>query len=73
MAKHESKKHTNSFGSERTLRRALTNVDFVEGSQNIQILAYKIKMPSHIDLTQDEIALLETLQERIRTHDEVGG
>ena len=65
--------HTNSFDSERTLRRALTNVDFVEGSQDIHILAYKIQMPSHIDLMQDEITLLEKLQERIRTHGEVGG
>jgi len=36
-------------------------------------MTYEIQMPSHIDLTPEELSLLETLQERVRNHAEVGG
>ncbi|KAK5133179.1 hypothetical protein LTR08_008115 [Meristemomyces frigidus] len=72
-AENGLEKKTSSTESERTLRQELDNIDFVEGLEDIHILAYRIRMPSHLDLTQDEVTLLEKLQERIRTHGEVGG
>jgi len=36
-------------------------------------MPYKIKLPSHISFSEEEVHLLELLQERLRTHAEVGG
>ncbi|KAK5125425.1 hypothetical protein LTR85_000534 [Meristemomyces frigidus] len=68
------KKQVSSTDSERTLRREMSNdVDFVDGAGDIHIMAYKMRIPSHIGLMQEEAALLENLQQRIRRHAEVGG
>ncbi|KAK4539803.1 hypothetical protein LTR36_010337 [Oleoguttula mirabilis] len=60
--------------SERTLRHEFSNnIDFIDGAEDIHIMAYQLRMPTHIDLTQEEAAVIEKLQERIRMHAEVGG
>ena len=61
-----------TIDSDRTLRRELSNrVDFTEGVEDIHITAYRIQMPHHIKLDDDEIMMLQNLQDRIRTHGEI--
>ena len=62
-------------GSERTLARELSDgghVDFVNGSDDVQIAPYKLHLPSHIELSNEEVDLLEHLQEKLRAYAEVG-
>lgn len=60
--------------SDRNLGRELnTHVDFSESTNELHVMPYKIMMPAHLELSDDEIMLLGQLQERIRTHSEVGG
>lgn len=58
--------------SDRTLRREFSNVDFVDGVEDVHIRPYKIQLPHHVELSDDEIRLVERIQERLRTHGEVG-
>lgn len=60
--------------SERTLRRELSNnVDYIDGLEEMHIMPYKVQLPSHISFSQEEVALLEKLQARLRMHAEVVG
>jgi hypothetical protein len=60
--------------SERTLRHEFSNnVDFVPEAQEVRLLPYKIQLPGHIEISPEEIKVLQNLQERMRTHGEVGG
>ncbi|KAF2170828.1 hypothetical protein M409DRAFT_18801 [Zasmidium cellare ATCC 36951] len=59
--------------SDRTLRRELSNrVDFVDGIEDVRIRPYKIQLPHHVELSDEEIMVVERIQERLRTHGEVG-
>lgn len=60
------------WGSEQTLQRELSyEVEYLEGADEIHLLPYKIRMPHHITLSDEEVGILKGLQERIRTHSEV--
>ncbi|CAK3831769.1 related to HPP family [Lecanosticta acicola] len=64
---------SDSWSSSRTLRRELSNrVDYIDGLENVHIEPYHIQLPHHVRLSDDEIMLLVKVQERIRTHGEVG-
>ena len=58
--------------SQRTLRKELSNVAFEPGLESILLKPYQVQLPAHIKLSDEETALLEKLQERLRTHGEVG-
>lgn len=58
--------------SDRTLRRELSNrVEFVDGIEDVHIRAYRIELPHHLKLEDEEVMLLEKIQERLRTHGEI--
>lgn len=58
--------------SDRTLRRELSNrVDFVDGIEDVHVRAYRIELPHHLKLEDEEVMLLERIQERLRTHGEI--
>ena len=62
------------LSSERTLNRELSsNVELIDGIEEMHIMPYKIQLPSHISFSEEEVSLMESLQERLRTHAEVGG
>ena len=59
-------------GSESTLAQVFSNnVEFVEGIDEVSILPYKIRLPHHIKLSDEEVELLQRLQSRVREHSEV--
>ncbi|KAK5109445.1 hypothetical protein LTR62_007004 [Meristemomyces frigidus] len=59
--------------SERTLRNETSNrIECDANVHKICILPYKISLPSHIEVTADEMRLLTELQLRVRAHDETG-
>ncbi|KAK4501486.1 hypothetical protein PRZ48_007295 [Zasmidium cellare] len=67
------KKLVSDTSSDRTLRRELSNrVDFVDGIEDVHIRPYKIQVPHHLELSDDEVEVIEKIQERLRTHGEVG-
>ena len=58
--------------SEDSLEHELSNdVDFVEGLDEVSILPYKIRLPHHVQLSGEEVEVLQKLQYRIREHAEV--
>ncbi|KAF7192593.1 Transmembrane protein [Pseudocercospora fuligena] len=67
-----SAKATSDTSSDRTLQRELSNrVDFVDGIEDVHIRAYRIELPHHLKLEDEEVMLLEKIQERLRTHGEI--
>ena len=58
--------------SQRTLQKELSNVSFEPGTESILLKPYQVHLPAYMKLSEDETALLEKLQERLRTHGEVG-
>ncbi|KAK3676356.1 hypothetical protein LTR78_003630 [Recurvomyces mirabilis] len=59
--------------SERTLRHEFNNhVEYDDTAHEIRIMPYKLLIPSHIEVTPEEVMLLSELQQRIRAHDETG-
>lgn len=67
-------KAVSDTSSDRTLRRELSNrVEFVDGLEDVHIRPYMIQLPHHVRLSDEEVMLLETIQERLRKHGEVGG
>ncbi|TKA77207.1 hypothetical protein B0A55_02584 [Friedmanniomyces simplex] len=69
-------KQVSEADSERTLRHVDSHSgDEVDehGVHEIRILSYKIQLPPEIDVTDEEAIVLQNLQYRLRTRDEVGG
>ncbi|EME43017.1 hypothetical protein DOTSEDRAFT_173598 [Dothistroma septosporum NZE10] len=64
-----------SSDTDRTLRRELSNplasVEFVDGMEDVHITPYKIQMPHHLKLEDDEVLFIERIQERLRMHGEI--
>ena len=58
--------------SERTLHQELRHMSIVDGIEMVKISPYQIELPSHLQLSDDEVVLLEHLQNRLQTHGEVG-
>ena len=58
--------------SERTLAHELSNnVEYAEGIDEVTILPYMIRLPRHIELSNEEVELLQQLQDRVREHAEI--
>ena len=65
---------THTPSSEITLastRQFYDKVEFIEGIDEVHIRPYRILLPHHIELSDKEIDLLQSLQERIKEHSEV--
>ena len=45
--------------------------EFVEGIEEVQILPYRIRLPSHVKLNNEEIEFLRSLQDRLKEHSEI--
>lgn len=54
------------------MQKELSNVSFEPGSEIILLKPYHVQLPAYMKLSDDETLLLEKLQERLRTHGEVG-
>ncbi|KAK4889387.1 hypothetical protein LTR27_011833 [Elasticomyces elasticus] len=68
-------KQVSEADSERTLQHSQSNVDNEvdeHGLHEVHISPYKIHVPSHIDVTDEELLVLQSLQFRLRTYDETG-
>lgn len=50
----------------------MSNVSFEPGIEAVILKPYHVQLPEYMKLSQDETVLLEKLQERLRTHGEVG-
>ncbi|KAI7136027.1 hypothetical protein KC317_g17772, partial [Hortaea werneckii] len=62
-----------SRDSDATLRQELSNqIDFVDDSEELLMTPYKLRIPSHIELADDEVSLLNKLQQRLQARNEVG-
>lgn len=71
MGEKETKGSDQSDQSDRTLARELSgDVEFDELFE-VQILPYKMRLPAHLHLEDEEIELLKGLQARIRARSEV--
>lgn len=63
-------KATSDTSSDRTLRREGSNggnVQFVEGLEDVHIKPFMIQLPQHAKLSSEEVLVLESIQERLRT------
>lgn len=59
-------------GSESTLTHEFSNrVEYAEGIDEVTILPYMTRLPRHIELSNEEIELLQRLQDRVREHAEI--
>lgn len=58
--------------SQRILERESENHSSVENTEEVCITPYEVRLPSHIQLGDEEVSLLKRLQERLRTQSEIG-
>ena len=58
--------------SEMTLAHEFSNnVEYAEGIEEVTILPYMIRLPRHLELSNEEVELLQRLQDRVREHTEI--
>lgn len=70
---NELEKQVSKPDSERTLQQEQKKgVDLVDCVHELHVFPYGIQLPSHINVTDEELCVLQRLQQKLRTHDEVG-
>jgi len=58
--------------SDMTLAHEFSNqVEYAEGIDEVTVLPYMIRIPRHIELSNEEVELLQRLQNRVREHTEI--
>lgn len=62
-----------SDSDEHTLRQELSgNIEFTE-TEDMLITPYKIRLPGHVHLSDEEVGVLSKLQQRAEKHNVIGG
>lgn len=72
VVEKEPEQLEDAASSRKSLQRELSNLTMVEGARQITLTANNAQMPDYIELSPEEVRLLEGLQMRLSAHEEVG-